>query len=66
MSDIHQIHEVGVDQRDETVTTQQPGYAMTEQVKGNFATNGLAVITKRFAGHAEQQAGLRAEACSAA
>jgi YggT family protein len=32
MSDIHQTHEVGVDHRDETVTTQQPGYAMTEQV----------------------------------
>jgi YggT family protein len=37
MSDIHQTHEVGVDQRDETVTTQQPGYAMTEQVTRDVA-----------------------------
>ena len=37
MSDIQPIHELGVDQRDETVTTQQPGYATTEQVTRDVA-----------------------------
>jgi YggT family protein len=37
LSDIQQIHEVGVDHRDETVTTQQPGYATTEQVTRDVA-----------------------------
>lgn len=37
MSDIQQTHEVGVDHRDETVTTQQPGYATTEQVTRDVA-----------------------------
>jgi len=37
MADIQQIHEVGVDHRDETVTTQQPGYATTEQVTQDVA-----------------------------
>jgi YggT family protein len=37
MSDIQQIHEVGVDQREETITTQQPGYASTEQVTRDVA-----------------------------
>ena len=37
MSDNQQIHEVGVDQRDETVTKQQPGYATSEQVTRDVA-----------------------------
>jgi hypothetical protein len=37
MSDIQQIHEQGVDQVDETVTTQQPGFASTEQVSRDVA-----------------------------
>lgn len=37
MSDIQPPYDVGVDQRDETVTTQQPGYAMTEQVTRDVA-----------------------------
>ena len=37
MNDIQQIHEVGVDQRDVTVTTQQPGYATTEQITQDVA-----------------------------
>jgi uncharacterized membrane protein len=37
MADIQQIQEVGVDHRDETVTTQQPGYATTEQVTRDVA-----------------------------
>jgi hypothetical protein len=37
MSVIHQTHQVGVDHRDETVTVQQPGYAMTEQVTRDVA-----------------------------
>jgi len=34
MSDIQQIHEVDVDQRDETVTTQPPGYESKLQTNG--------------------------------
>jgi len=37
MSDNQPINEVGVDQRNETVTTQQPGHAMTEQVTRDVA-----------------------------
>lgn len=37
MSDIQQTHEVGVDQRSETVTTQQPGYATSKQVTRDVA-----------------------------
>ena len=32
MSENRPINEVAVDRRDETVATQQPGYASTEQV----------------------------------
>src|SRR5512141_1895637 len=37
MTDIQTIPEVGVDRRDETVTTQQPGYASTEKVTHDVA-----------------------------
>jgi len=37
MSDLQPIHEVSVDQRAETVTTQQPGLATTEQVTRDVA-----------------------------
>jgi len=37
MSDNQQIHEVGVDQRDETVTKRQPGYATSQQVTRDVA-----------------------------
>jgi YggT family protein len=37
MSENQPINEVGVDRRDETVTTQQPGYAATEQVTRDVA-----------------------------
>jgi uncharacterized membrane protein len=37
MSDIKQIQPVSVDQRDETVTTQQPGFATTQQVTRDVA-----------------------------
>ena len=37
MSDNRQINEVAVDRREETVITQQPGYAATEQVTRDVA-----------------------------
>jgi uncharacterized membrane protein len=37
MSENQPINEVGVDRRDETVTTQQPGYVATEQVTRDVA-----------------------------
>ncbi len=37
MSDNRQINDVSVDRREETVTTQQPGYASTEQVTRDVA-----------------------------
>ncbi len=37
MSDFQQSNEVAVDRREETVTTQQPGYAVTEQVTRDVA-----------------------------
>jgi len=37
MSENQPINEVGVDRRDETVTTQQPGYVATEQVTRDIA-----------------------------
>ena len=37
MPDIQQTHEVGVDRRAETVTTQQPGYATSELVTRDVA-----------------------------
>jgi YggT family protein len=37
MSDTQRINEVSVDRRDETVVTQQPGYAATEQVTRDVA-----------------------------
>lgn len=37
LSVIQSIHEVGVDQRDETVTTQQPSYVTSEQVPRDVA-----------------------------
>lgn len=37
MSDNRPINEVGVDRRDETVVTQQPGYSSTEQVSRDVA-----------------------------
>ena len=37
MSDYQQINEIAVDRREETVTTQQPGYAATEQVTRDVA-----------------------------
>jgi YggT family protein len=49
MSEHQPIHEVAVDRRAETVTTQQPGYAATEQVTRDVAAErrqGLALITR--------------------
>jgi len=49
MSENQQINEVAVDRRAETVTTQQPGYAATEQVTRDVAAErrqGLFLITR--------------------
>ena len=49
MSENQPINEVAVDRRAETVTTQQPGYAATEQVTRDVAAErrqGLALITR--------------------
>ena len=49
MSENQPIHEVAVDRRAETVTTQQPGYAATEQVTRDVAAErrqGLALVTR--------------------
>jgi len=43
------INDVSVDRREETVVTQQPGYAATEQVTRDVAAErrqGLALITR--------------------
>lgn len=37
MHEFKQTHEAGVDQRDETVTTQEPGYSTTRQVSQDVA-----------------------------
>ena len=65
MSDNQQINEVAVDRRDETVTTQQPGYASTEQVTHDVAaerrmgTGWLNQIVLTFLGILEIGLGLR-------
>ena len=49
MSENQPINEVAVDRRAETVTTQQPGYAATEQVTRDVAAErrqGLSLITR--------------------
>ena len=49
MSENQPIHEVAVDRRAETVTTQQPGYAATEQVTRDVAAERrqrFALITR--------------------
>jgi len=49
MSTNQQINEVAVDRREETVTTQQPGYAATEQVTRDVAAEwrlGLFQVTR--------------------
>lgn len=49
MSDFQQLHEEGVDRLEETVTTQQPGYATTEQVTLDIAAErrqGLFQMTR--------------------
>ena len=49
MSENQPINEVAVDRRAETVTTQQPGYAATEQVTRDVAAErrqGSAMITR--------------------
>jgi hypothetical protein len=49
LSDFQQIHEESVDRREETVTTQQPGYVSTEQVIYDVAAErrqGLFQITR--------------------
>jgi hypothetical protein len=49
MSENQPINEIAVDRRAETVTTQQPGYASTEQVTRDVAAErrqGLALITR--------------------
>jgi hypothetical protein len=49
MSENQPINEIAVDRRAETVTTQQPGYAATEQVTRDVAAErrqGLSLITR--------------------
>ena len=49
MSDFQQSNEVAVDRREETVTTQQPGYAATEQVTRDVAAErrlGMFQVTR--------------------
>ena len=49
MSDTQRINEVSVDRREETVVTQQPGYAATEQVTRDVAAERrlrLALVTR--------------------
>ena len=49
MSDYQQIKEVAVVRREETVTTQQPGYAATEQVTRDLAAErrlGMVQVTR--------------------
>lgn len=49
MSNFQQLHEEGVDLREETVTTQQPGFATTEQVTLDVAAErrqGLFQMTR--------------------
>ena len=49
MSGNQQLNEVSVDRREETVTTQEPGYAATEQVTRDVAAERrlrLALVTK--------------------
>src|SRR4030065_349405 len=49
MSEDRPINEVAVDRRDETVVTQQPGYAATEQVTRDVAAErrlGLFQVTR--------------------
>jgi len=44
MSEYHSPNEVSVDRREETVTTQQPGYAATEQVTRDVAAERQLVL----------------------
>jgi uncharacterized membrane protein len=49
MSDYPQINEVAVDRREETVTTQQPGYASTQQFTQDVAAErrlGMFQVTR--------------------
>jgi uncharacterized membrane protein len=49
MSDNQRLNEVSVDRREETVVTQQPGYAASEQVTRNVAAERrlrLALVTQ--------------------
>jgi len=50
MSDTQRINEVSVDRREETVVTQQPGYAATEQVTRDVAAERRlrSVLVKRI------------------
>ena len=47
MSENQPINEVAVDRREETVVTQQPGYASTEQVTQDVAAEGRMGLLRR-------------------